>query len=136
MVSKSASNSDSFTTDELDISFVTSNKGKRLLVLKNYLFKCNRTTPSKKYWSCTEKDCGVYTHTSLTDEFICIRGTHNHPANPDQIQVKIVKDKMKERILGETTSITKIYDEEIVKANLSKAAVAIIPTVIEYRMYR
>ncbi|CAF4668553.1 unnamed protein product, partial [Rotaria socialis] len=40
---------------------------------------------------------------------------------------------MKERILTETTPITKIYDEEIVKAKLSKAAAAILPTVIEYR---
>ncbi|CAF4990064.1 unnamed protein product, partial [Rotaria socialis] len=37
------------------------------------------------------------------------------------------------RILTETTPITKIYDEEIVKAKLSKAAAVILPTVIEYR---
>ena len=42
---------------------------------------------------------------------------------------------MKERILLETTSITKIYDEETAKANLSKCATAILATVIEYRMY-
>ncbi|CAF4447358.1 unnamed protein product [Rotaria magnacalcarata] len=40
---------------------------------------------------------------------------------------------MKERILVETTSITKIYDEEIVKANISKGATALIPTVVEFR---
>ncbi|CAF5140286.1 unnamed protein product, partial [Rotaria socialis] len=39
---------------------------------------------------------------------------------------------MKQRILTETTPITKIYDEEIVKAKLSKAAAVILPTVIEY----
>ncbi|CAF1038152.1 unnamed protein product [Rotaria sp. Silwood1] len=38
---------------------------------------------------------------------------------------------MKERILAETTSITKIYDEEIVKANVSKGATAIIPTIVD-----
>ena len=64
-----------------------------------------------------------------------ITGVHNHAANPDHIEAKIVRDKMKERILFETTSLTKIYDEEIVKANLSKAAAAIMPTIIQYRKY-
>jgi hypothetical protein len=50
---------------------------------------------------------------------ICITGDHNHAANPEQIATKILRDRMKERILAETTSITKIYDEEIVKTNLS-----------------
>ncbi|CAF4823198.1 unnamed protein product, partial [Rotaria magnacalcarata] len=40
---------------------------------------------------------------------------------------------MKERILAETTSITKICDEEIVKANISKGATALIPTVVDFR---
>ncbi|CAF1058659.1 unnamed protein product [Rotaria sordida] len=76
---------------------------------------------------CTEHSCGVYIHTSLTKELICVSGNHNHPANPDQLEAKLLRDKMKERILAETTPITKIYDEEIVKANLSKGATAILP---------
>ncbi|CAF4091569.1 unnamed protein product, partial [Rotaria sordida] len=74
---------------------------------------------------CSERGCGVYIHTSVTDELLSISGDHNHSANPDQIEVKLLRDKMKERILAETTSITKIYDEEIAKANLSKSATAI-----------
>ncbi|CAF5086664.1 unnamed protein product, partial [Rotaria sp. Silwood1] len=105
----------SLKTQQLEISFATSNKA------------------SKKYWMCSERECGVYIHTSVTDELLSISGDHNHSANPDQIEVKLLRDKMKERILAETMSITKIYDEEIVKANLSKAATAIIPTVVEYR---
>ncbi|CAF5220154.1 unnamed protein product [Rotaria magnacalcarata] len=82
---------------------------------------------------CSESECGVYIHTNTTDELICINGNHNHSANPDQLETKLLRDKMKERILSETTSITKIYDEEIAKANLSKGVAAILPTVIEYR---
>ncbi len=40
---------------------------------------------------------------------------------------------MKNRILTETTSLTKIYDEEIAKSKLSTAGAAHFPTVIEYR---
>ncbi|CAF5080253.1 unnamed protein product, partial [Rotaria magnacalcarata] len=82
---------------------------------------------------CSESECGVYIHTNTTDEFICINGNHNHSVNHDQLETKLLRDKMKERILSETTPITKIYDEEIAKVNLSKGAAAILPTVIEYR---
>ncbi|CAF4457792.1 unnamed protein product [Rotaria sp. Silwood2] len=40
---------------------------------------------------------------------------------------------MKQRILSETTSLTKIYDEEVKKASLSPEAAATLPTVIEFR---
>ena len=119
----------------LNTSFAISNKGKPLLIYENYLFKCNKTTASKTYWMCTERQCNVYIHTSLIDQLICVSGGHNHSSNPDQIEAKLLRDKMKERILTETTSITKIYDEEIAKVNLSKAATAILPTIVEYRMY-
>ncbi|CAF5138758.1 unnamed protein product, partial [Rotaria sp. Silwood1] len=39
---------------------------------------------------------------------------------------------MKQRILSETTSLTKIYDEEVKKASLSPEAAATLPTVIEF----
>ena len=73
-------------------------------------------------------------HTALNKELICLNGVHNHLSSPEQLEAKLLRDKMKERILTETISITKMYDEEIVKAKLSKAAAAILPTVIEYRM--
>ncbi|CAF1931047.1 unnamed protein product [Rotaria magnacalcarata] len=116
-----------------DLLFGTSNKGKPIIIYKNYFFKCNKTTESKKYWVCNEKACGVYVHTNINGEFICIKGDHNHSSNPDEVTVKLLRDKMKERILAETTSITKICDEEIVKANISKGATALIPTVVEFR---
>ncbi|CAF1629193.1 unnamed protein product [Rotaria magnacalcarata] len=115
-----------------DLLFGTSNKGKPIIIYESYFFKCNKTTESKKYWVCNEKACGVYVHTNINGEFICIKGDHNHSSNPDEVTVKLLRDKMKERILVETTSITKIYDEEIVKANISKGATALIPTVVEF----
>ena len=133
MATKSDSDGNSPPPRQTEISFATSNKGKQILIHENYLFKCNKKTASKKYWQCIERDCGVYTHTTTTDELICVTGPHNHPADPDQLAAKLLRDKMKERILAETTSITRIYDEEIAKANLSKGATAILPTVIEYR---
>ncbi|CAF3522798.1 unnamed protein product [Rotaria socialis] len=82
---------------------------------------------------CTEKGCSVSVHTTLNKELICLNGVHNHLSSPEQLEAKLVRNKMKKRILTETIPITKIYDEEIVKAKLSKSAAAILPTVIEYR---
>jgi len=84
---------------QYELSFATTNKNKPMLILEDYLFKCNKTTISKKYWVCIEKGCGVYIHTSVNNEFISISNGHNHAANPDQVEIKLLRDKMKERIL-------------------------------------
>ena len=115
------------------LSCLKTNKGKPLLVYNQYTFKFNQKSSSKKYWLCTEHGCGVYMHTDLNNEFLSITSDHNHVANPDILEIKSIKDKMKERILAETTSITKIYDEEVAKAHLSEEGAAALPTVIEYR---
>ena len=117
------------------VSFLISNKGKLLLVFDKYIFKCNKTTQSKKYWTCTKRGCNVSVHTNLNDEFLSITGDHDHVASPDVLEIKLLKEKMKNRILSETTSITKIYDEEISKARLSDDVAAQLPTVVEYRTY-
>lgn len=118
-----------------NVSFLISNKGKRLLSFHDYIFKCNKTTPWKRYWICVQKTCGVLIHTNLNDEFLTITRNHNHLANPDILKMNVLRAKMKSRILNETTSITKIYDEEIAKAGLTESIAAQFPTVIEYRTY-
>jgi len=35
-------------------------------------------------------------HTSIADEFLSVNGTYNHVADPDQLEVKLLKEKMKE----------------------------------------
>ena len=117
------------------ISFVTSNKGKPLLCFGHHLFKCNKTTETKRYWVCIERQCGVFIHTNLNDEFLLVSGDHNHVAGPDTSEMRALQEKMKNRIINETTSITKIYDEEIATACPAESTAATFPTVVEYRMY-
>ena len=85
------------------------------------MFKCNKSTDSKRYWICIEGGCGVSIQTKLNNDFLSISGDHNHAIDPDVLQRKVLKEKMKDRILTETTSIITIYDEEIAKATLSEA---------------
>ncbi|CAF3653882.1 unnamed protein product [Rotaria socialis] len=133
MISNDPSEDNSLINPRVEISFAVSNKGNPLIICDNYQFRCNKTTFSKKYWKCIERSCGTYIHTTLTNELLCMNGIHNHSSDPDQIEAKVLRDKMKERILSETTPITRIYDEEIAKAKLTKGAVAILPTITEYR---
>ena len=121
--------------EKQNLSFVTSNKGKRLLSYDHYLFKCNKATDTKIYWICISDGCGVFVHTDLNDRFLTISGDHVHVARPDLLEARALREKMKNRIMNETTSITKIYDEEIAKASLSESTAATFPTVVEYRMY-
>ncbi|CAF4241584.1 unnamed protein product [Rotaria socialis] len=83
-------------------------------------------TTNKVLGLYTEHGCDVYVHINLENEFLLITGDHNHVINPNMLQ-------MKNRILNETMSITKIYDEEIAKVHLSDEGAAELPTVIEYK---
>ena len=106
-----------------------------MLLLNQFMFKCNKTTPVKKYWVCSEQGCGVSVHTTLNGELLLTTGDHEHFARPDILETKVLREKMKNRILNETTSITKIYDDEISNASLSDEGTALFPTVAEYREY-
>ena len=65
MATNLASENNSAKFQQIAISFATSNKGKLMIIYENYLFKCNETTISKKYWLCVERECGVYIHAML-----------------------------------------------------------------------
>ena len=117
------------------ISLLTSNKGKPLLMYDNHLFRCNKIVHFKKYWVCNTHGCNIFVHTNTRNEFLSIKGHHNHASKPHLLDVKQVRSKIKEFILNETTLLTKIYDEEIKKASLSDEATAAFPSVIEFRMY-
>jgi len=61
-------------------------KSNFLLAYKGYLFARNRTRPTKMYWRCIEKPCGVFLHTNVfavaVDANVVIRrepGNHRHP---------------------------------------------------------
>jgi hypothetical protein len=130
-----ATNSTSKTNID-NLSFIKSNKDQPLLVMNNYVYKCNKKGVKTKYWVCVVKGCRVHVHTSLNDEYSG-GGTdaHSHAPNPELIQVKKVRQKMKERALNEVTSVGMIYDEEIAKSTMTRSALAIFPTNTEICKY-
>ncbi|CAF1141829.1 unnamed protein product, partial [Didymodactylos carnosus] len=86
------------------LSFITSNKGKPLLIRDNYIY----------YVGCIYKN-----------------SNHSHLQSPEEIEVRTFKQNIKRRVINETTAITKIYDDELARQPMSQTAAAIIPSSYE-----
>ncbi|CAF0873328.1 unnamed protein product [Didymodactylos carnosus] len=106
------------------ISFITSNKGKPLLIRDNYIYYVSKTTATVKYWKCEDRSCNAGVHTNIQDAFIKIVGNHSHLQSPEEIEVRTFKQNIKRRVINEITVITKIYDEELARQPMSQTAAA------------
>jgi hypothetical protein len=115
--------------ENMNLRFIKSNKGQLLLVLKDYLYRCNKKTSRKKYWICIHNDCKMYVHTDLNDVYLCGgTQTHDHEPNPEMIVIKDVRQKMKERVLNEVIPASMIYEQELSKTSIDSTTLAILST--------
>ncbi|CAF1192349.1 unnamed protein product [Rotaria magnacalcarata] len=103
-------------------------RGKPLLVADDYTFKLNKTTTSTKYWICTINGCAAKVHTDLNNGLMKTVGYHSHLPEKEKLEVRELREKIKQRAINETTPIPRIYDEECTKAMLSNTAIAILPS--------
>ncbi len=118
-----------FDKENINITFIKSNKGQPLLVLNNYLYNCNKKTAKKKYWVCISSGCTMYVHTDINDTYVCGGvAQHNHESNPEMVTVRQVRDKIKERALNEIIPISMIYEQETSKTSINSTTLAILPT--------
>ncbi|CAF1530543.1 unnamed protein product [Rotaria sordida] len=118
-------------TDSTSISFTTSNRGKPLLIYSGYIFRLKKSTVKVKYWTCHSDGCVANVHTDKNDHFIKSNGQHHHIPEPEQIELRNLKRKVKERVKTETSSISKIYEEELARSNLSSTALTLASTAAE-----
>ncbi|CAF1310888.1 unnamed protein product [Rotaria sordida] len=84
-----------------------------------------------KYWTCHSDGCVANVHTDKNDHFIKSNGQRHHIPEPEQIELRNLKGKVKERVKTETSSITKIYEEELARSNLSSTTLTIAFTAAE-----
>jgi hypothetical protein len=114
------------------ITFITSNKKKRLLTIDGYIYQQNKCTEKVSYWICEEKMCGMGVHLTTNDLFIKFtKSTHNHMPVPEKLEIRKMLSNVKNRVHRETTAVGKIYTEELARANLSTAALAMANTARE-----
>ena len=114
-------------------SFVTSNKGKTLLAIDGYVFQqSGKATIATTYWAYQFKDYSAVAHTTTkTGVLTKQKNDHCHAPIPEKIEIRQMMNKVKSRIINETTAIGQIYDQEVAKANLSKVALVMAPTANE-----
>jgi len=117
------------------ITFVTSNKKKRLLVVDGYVFQKNKSTEKVTYWICEEKMCSIGVHLTNNDSFIKFtKSSYTHMPAPEKLEIRKMLLDVKNRVNRETTAVGKLYTEEISRANLSTTALAIANTAKEASM--
>jgi FLYWCH zinc finger domain len=119
-------------------SFITSQKGKQLLVIEDYVYQRTKTTENVIYWMCQYKDCPCRAHTNVkNEELIKHEGTHCHLPLPEKIEVRKMWNTAKERVKVEKmTSSGQIYEDQMARSNLSKTALAIAATSSQARKKR
>ena len=111
-------------------SFITSQKGKQLLVIEDYVYQRTKTTKNVTYWMCQYKGCLGLAHTnSNNNELIEQKGDHYHLPIPEKIEVRKMWNTVKERVKVEKmTPSGQIYEDQMARSNLSKTALAIAST--------
>jgi hypothetical protein len=74
------------------------------------------------------RSCGVSIQTDENNMYKATKGQHDiHLPDPERIELLGFKQKVKDPLTKETTSITGIYDQELAAANLSPVALALAP---------
>jgi len=116
------------TTPSNKISFIISQKGKKLLDINNFIFELNKTTSTTKYYKCEDPSCTVIARTDLEAILLNIKGDHCHPPEPEEIQIRTFKQVVKARAISESTPIPQIYDEEAARIDLSTLSIAALPS--------
>ncbi|CAF3841949.1 unnamed protein product [Rotaria sp. Silwood1] len=122
-------------TDPPLISLTTSNRGKPLLVYSGYIHGLKKSTNKVKYWVCHSDGCLVTIHTNKNDEILKANGHHYHIPDSEQIELRNLRKKVKDRIQSETNSIPKTYEEELARSNLSATALTLAPVAVKIILF-
>ncbi|CAF2946742.1 unnamed protein product, partial [Rotaria sp. Silwood2] len=75
--------------------------------------------------------CSANVHTNQNDHFLKANGHHHHMPSPEQIELRNLKQKVKDRVQVETNSVPKIYEKELARSNLSPTALILAPVATE-----
>ena len=115
------------------VFFLDSNKGNQQLVHDGHIYRRNKQTNLKIYWTCKTKSCVASVHTDTNSNFLQSNGEHNHLLEPEDIELLRFRSVLKARVVNETAPISKIYDEELAKARFSPEVLASVPMIRNIR---
>lgn len=102
-------------------TFITSQKGKRKLVLNSYIFRKEKTgADSKEIWSCETRGCNARLHT-LHDAIVKGPTDHNHAPVHGKADVETVRIGMKRRAETTDEATRQITQQSLTQVSLSNA---------------
>jgi len=116
-----------------------SNKQKPMLTIDGYHFLFRTYNPKRtaKYWYCANRKCGVTLHTTLSDEFIRFGGSmtdHSHLPNADELEIRNLREVMRQRAENESIPSEEIARQEVRKCSLPAEALVVLPNVANIGM--
>ena len=106
------------SSDAPTITFLTSNKKKRLLTIGGYTYQQNKTAEKVAYWIYEEKDCWAGVHLDANDQFIKYKKvTHTHLPMPERVEIRkmitVVKREWRVKQQRLVRSVMKSLPEQI-----------------------
>ena len=113
-----------------EIKFTLSTKGKKILLYDGYRYVLNQKKHDKKYWRCEDgHGCRAYVHTTSDDIYIKHNNVqHSHFPDPDEIIINQLIAKIRHRTMNEHLSVGLIYENEVVRAKLTRSQLAMMPS--------
>ena len=105
-----------------------------MLTINGYHFQMKNYNKNKtiKFWRCANRECGVLLHTNLNDEFVRFSGSktdHSHLPNPAELEIRNLREAMRQRAESELLPLQEIAEQEARKALLTAEALAILPNI-------
>ncbi|CAF4268581.1 unnamed protein product, partial [Rotaria sp. Silwood2] len=127
--------SSSSSSVKVTISKTTTNKRKPMLIVNGYDFqiKSYNKTKTIKFWRCSNRNCGVLLHTNLNDEFVRFSGNmtdHSHIPNPAALEIRTLREQMRQRAENELLPLQEIAEQEVRKGLLTGEALAVLPNIL------
>jgi hypothetical protein len=136
----SSSYSSSFSSSpKLTIAKTTSNKRKSILTVNGYYFQMKNYNKAKtiKFWRCANRSCGALLHTNLNDEFVRFSGSttdHSHLSNPASLEIRNLREQMRQRAEHELLPLQEIAEQEVRKGLLTGEALAVLLNILNLGM--
>ena len=115
------------------MEFATTQRGAQLLIYEDYAYIINHKAADGRilFWRCQKSQQCNGGLTTLDDEVISIRSTHNHTANPAEIWALKIKGNLKKKAQQTLQPLPALYTQEvatIVNQPNSDEVAAALPT--------
>jgi len=110
-----------------------------MLTVHGYYFQMKNYNKAKtiKFWRCANQSCGLLLHTNLNDEFVRFSGSvteHSHLPNPAELEIRTLREEMRQRAEHELLPLQEIAEQEVRKSLLTGEVLAVLPNILNLGM--